>query len=336
MRSTTNTPRRVLSLVVLALLTTTCLLAQVFDPQPPDATPLFDPTQNVVFFGYGVVHPGAPALRAYTDGKQRGGAIDLFKDFPDVHYAVVNGFAAGPPSNSVLATVLGYGKNVVRHVLLFYGDRGQLLKIWDTDPYYTYALAVDADGDVYTLAIRTDLNDNKDADYPLLIRYQPDGRVAHKSLPKSIFRGSTAQAITSVGGTILPVLRIKGDRIFVFAPLTLEVVAGTKNGETWERHQLSGIRIQGATKSEIKRVDFAGNGDVLVEVRGAKEGRRITELQRVNPKTGERCTIKRQDGNNPDVFMGVLDDRYIEFANDRSGKKAFAVTVLPSDAQKQQ
>ena len=313
-----------------------CLYAQVFDPPPPDASPLFDSVRNVVFFGYGTLQAGGPALRAYTNGHQRGGDIDLFKDFPGLQYAVVNSFAAGPADTSMLAAVLGYGNKVVRHVLLSFGDRGQLLKIWDTDPYYTYALAIDADGDVYTLAVRTDVNDKNGPDYPVLIRYRPDGRVAQKSLPKSIFRGSTAQAITPAGGTILPVLRVKDDRVYVFAPLTREVVMGTKKGGAWERYQLSGIRVQRAnTKSEIRNVDFASNGDLVVEVRARTQTGPVTELQRINARTGEINTIKRLAGNGPGMFMGVFDDRYAEIIRDLSGKKVFTMTPFSTEGTNQ-
>ena len=156
-------------------------VAQVLNPTGLDE---WDSTNQVLFFGGG--SPDLP-IRGYTNARQRGADINIFKDFPGLQEFYGTSLTAGPEGTTLFATILNFGGHNIRRVVLTYDSSDQLLKTWDPAPQYAEVIAYSKDDDaIFVLGDRY-VPDGRDApDYPVLVEYSRDGRVLKNMIGEHI------------------------------------------------------------------------------------------------------------------------------------------------------
>src|SRR5208283_6795 len=174
-------------------------------------------------------------IRAYANGIQRGSDIEIYKDFPDVKQVIVDDISAGPNGSTVIAGVLQFGSGNNRDVILTYDSSGALGSTWDAKQYSNVALVADDNSSVFALGSPSD--DERNARYPLLTRYTPDGGVADQGLSSANFREGS-DAIDDNDLMTHPILMLWQDKLLVFAPTANEVLVCTLSGTIVTRSSL--------------------------------------------------------------------------------------------------
>jgi hypothetical protein len=187
-------------------------------------------------------------VRAYQDGAQRGSDIDVFKDFPGVEHFVIDDAAASVAGRTVLAVVLNFGNKSLRHVLLTYGSSGELLQIWDTEPYYVQAIAADQSGHVFAVENRLDDKGDNRSGYALFCEYDPNGQIVAQGLQSTVFL-SGSRAINPGSDPGNASLMLKDGRFFLYAPFDKEVIVFQKDGKIIKRARLQTL-LQKITKGD--------------------------------------------------------------------------------------
>ena len=147
----------------------------------------WDGTHKVLFFGAGIIPTKERPIHAYANGIQRGSDIEIFKDFPGIEQVIVDDISAGPNGSTVIAGVLQFGSGNNRDVILTYDSSGALRSTRDPKPCWNVAVVADDNSNVFALGSRSDENE-RNARYPLLTRYTPDGGVADQGLYSTNFQ----------------------------------------------------------------------------------------------------------------------------------------------------
>src|SRR5690349_5718112 len=186
--------------------------AQALDPT---GIPVWDSTNQVLFFGYGAGPRGL--VRGYVDARQRDADIDIIKDFPGLQEVIVDGLTAGPENTTLVAAILNYGGRNIRRAILTYDSAGRLLRTWDPAVQYAHAIAYSKEEDaIFVLGDRSDSDGQAAASYPLLIEYKRDGSVLKSMVPADTLldRDDPFQEGGEIGQ---PTLRVTKDRIYFYA-----------------------------------------------------------------------------------------------------------------------
>lgn len=247
-------------IVMCVLFATTIVAAQTLTSprreqgDRPDALRQFrwDGTRGVVIVGTDVVKSTFPPIRSYTHtGERRGAEINIFKDFPGLDHAVVEDAAAGPYETTVLAAVLNFGNNQLRHVILTYAGDGTLKSIVDTAPYFTQAIAVDDDGTIITIANRMD-GSKAASPYPLLLTYSPSGELLHQAFPSSELNGGDL-GVGPDGQSVARVALVDGQVRF-YAPVARQIVTCTRDGNVVQKIDLRPILAQAKVDDKMDRI----------------------------------------------------------------------------------
>ena len=232
----------------------------------------WDAAHGVLFLGKNLVlRRDGPQLRAYNeDGSQYGADIDLFKDFPEIQYAVVNDFAAGPVGTTVIAAELIYGPRHVRGAILTYDSAGALHSVFDPSPYSAEAITSDDGGNIYLLGERTDRGDG-DPPYPLLVKHEPSGRIVGQFLPSDNFKtGSDAIEDFGPGNELVYAsLAILNGEMYIYAPSEAQVVIYSMDGKIVRHASLRDValkiaRADKANRAHISEVGFLDASHIVL------------------------------------------------------------------------
>ena len=113
--------------------------------------------------------------------------IDILQDFPQSSQVIVSNVAVGTDGTIVVAcrSQTSNGGSL-KELILSYGPSLTLDKIWDVAPYEPAAVAVDEQGNVYSVGTRYD-EKTAGLSYPILVVYDSEGRVRKEMLPRSTF-----------------------------------------------------------------------------------------------------------------------------------------------------
>lgn len=232
----------------------------------------WDAAHEVLFLGVGVITRKGPGLiHSYENGVQRGSDIDILKDFPDIEYGVVENISASTAGTTVIAADLisiSPGGNpasnspegkIARHVILTYDSTGQLRTLWDLNPYYAVAITTDDLGNVYTIGDREDPGLGSTS-YPLLVVYDPSGKVISEGLPSNTFKngGIALNDADQFGAVSLSLINRK---LYIYAPTENEAVVCSADGAVLNRTPMGAIvqdiaRSSGMERASIRHMSF--------------------------------------------------------------------------------
>jgi len=212
----------------------------------------YDSAHQTIFFGVGISKKTSKPIRAFNvDGVERGAAISIFKDFPNLDHMVVDDLAAGPDGKTVIAAVLNFGSKRLKHVLLTYSFSGKLLQVWDTEPYYVQGITTDEAGNVFALGNRLDQDVNVNAPYPLLIEYSPTGQVLHEALSSALFINGP-RAIDGAQRLANPILTLHDDHLLIYAPKEAEFLVCSREGAIIRRFSVTRVLREIAAADQVK------------------------------------------------------------------------------------
>ena len=260
----------------------------------------WDGTHNVLFFGAGTIARKERPIRAYANGVQRGGDIEIFKDFADIKQVIVESISAGPNGSTVIAGVLQFRSGSNRGVILTYDSSGTLRAIWDIDPYDAVAVAADDNGNVFALGGRSE--DEPNPRYPLLTRYTPDGGIGDQGLSSVNFREGSG-AIDDNDEWAHPTLMLWQDKLLVFAPKANEVLVCTLSGAIITRTPLREVLLAIAkadkvAQASIHELMFVDETHVILNLiertTGELENENVRHVmdERLRPRRSYRLDLK--------------------------------------------
>jgi hypothetical protein len=163
-----------------------------------------------------------------TTGAKRN--IDILKDFPQSSQAIISNVAVGTDGTIVVVCRLqSSGGGSLKELILSYGPSLTLDKIWDVAPYEPAAVAVDEQGNVYSVGTRID-EQTAGQSYPILVVYDPEGHVKKEMLARSTFP-STEDPVRDSHQMGFVAIRVTDTRIFLYLPSAHDVLALDKDGK---------------------------------------------------------------------------------------------------------
>jgi hypothetical protein len=198
--------------------------------------------------------------------------INVLKDFPGAVKAVVVGVTPGADRSIAVACRVLYPQRArasgLKELILTYDPAGKLIKIWDVAPYEPRALSSDERGNVYSLGIRFDAH--PPADYPMLVEYTPDGKIAREMLAASSFPAGVdpTEWSTETGS---PSLKVFQDRVYLYAAGSGDAFVLDRSGNILSRYAVRrffrdlAARNHYAARSLIEAV-FDGEGNLCFDV----------------------------------------------------------------------
>jgi len=307
----------------------------------------WDGTHKVLFFGAGIIPTKERPIRAYANGIQRGSDIEIYKDFPDVKQVIVDDISAGPNGSTVIAGVLQFGSGNNRDVILTYDSSGALRSTWDANQYSTVAVVADDNSNVFALGSRSDENE-RNARYPLLIRYTPVGGVAAQGLYSTNFREGS-DAIDDNDLMAHPILMLWQDKLLVFAPTANEVLVCTLSGAIVTRRSLREVllaiaKTDNVAEASIHELMFADETHVILNLiertTEELENEKIRHLmdERLRPRRSYRLDLKTMHFEQISGLtggkriMGVVGDQLLLLSPSGKGFVLETSDIAPADS----
>jgi hypothetical protein len=268
-----------------------------------------------LFFGDGSETPGTH-IRGYVDTHQRGADINLFKDFPGLQGAGIDGLTAGPDGATIIAVTLNFGGHNVRSAILTYDSSGRLVQTWDPAPQYADAIAYSREDDaLFVLGTRDVPEDPDPPDYPLLVEYSRGGQVRKSMVPASTLLDGTDSF--HQGGEVGEVtLKVTKDRIYVYAPTDREALIFDRNGVVLAHRSVSGIVEKFAADAgfhlaQIHALDFTDDGNLVLELLLCSDKDCSLDVVRIDIKTGQVATVHKALNSGELWFVGVKGSQYL-------------------------
>jgi hypothetical protein len=300
----------------------------------PDAS-LFkwDLMHNVLIFYRDGRDLVTPSVRTYRNGTEAGLNAFVLREFPEAREIDVWNVAATPDGGVALLCVLQLGQRRVQHVLLTYDAWGMLRKVWDMHPYHHHQIAVDANSNVYAFGHRLDRGDEPaEPDYPLLVKYSPDGKVLRELLPRSRFPAGMDVVGTnsSTGEHQLLVVR---NSLVLYVAGTKELFWFDLSGELQQRLPLSSVLNQmaadtGSAWVEILCLAVKSNGEVLAQIRlwprdGSSESIRFAMVRIAADTSSWEGLSPTTRAPQPGWFLGLNREGKLLFLNARPNGELF-------------
>jgi hypothetical protein len=232
----------------------------------------WDAVQERMVFHRDITRSDVPAVRLFgKDGTDR--SIYPLKDFPEARAFRIWGLASAPQGDAVLAATVEYpAENVktipARNLLLTYDSTGALRKEWNVKPYHLHEIAIDDDGNIFAFGDRAG---PAGANYPLMVKYSPQGKVLREFLSSSLFKnGDEVTSAASDNGTTQ--LFMANHKLFLWLATTQEVFRFSLNGDLISRVSIStGLdKLRAETGSDLVRVLTIANtptDEVVAQVR---------------------------------------------------------------------
>jgi hypothetical protein len=227
----------------------------------------WDSVQNRLILYRDSINPGEPAVLLVNSS---GNITEIYplKDLTGAQGVTIWSVAGTPNGGVAMAAVARYGPPNVKHVplkslLLTYDEVGTLRKLWELYPYEPHYIVADSDGNIFGLGEK----DTNAKDYPLLVKYSPDGEVVGQFLSAKMFpQGDTVLNAGSATGE--SEMFIKKGILNIWVAPQKELLQLSLSGELRSRISLADVlqRLQKAVNSERFRVEQLGidAGDQIV------------------------------------------------------------------------
>ena len=214
--------------------------------------------------------PSSPAVRLVrADGSST--PFYPLRDLPGARAVVVWDVAQTPEGGVVLSAIAEYAERgtepmPLKSLLMTYDREARLSKFWDVFPYHHHHIAVDGSGNVFALGVK----ESKRNDYPLLIKYSPDGKVSGEFLPANLFPvGDDVVESGSPNGE--SEMFINGRELVIWLAPVQELVRLSLEGRLLSRSSWEGplqlLAMQsGSKRAKIEHASGLPNGDVVAQV----------------------------------------------------------------------
>jgi hypothetical protein len=192
--------------------------------------------------------------------------IDILKDFPQSLQAIVSNVAMGTDGTIVVVCRLQSSNGgSLKELILTYGPSLTLDKIWDVAPYEPAAVAIDDQGNVYSVGTRYDEKTGGQS-YPILVMYDSEGRVRKEMLPRSTFP-SEVDPVRDTHQMGFVTIRVTDTGIFLYLPSVHDVLALDKDGKILKQVDAYEIyqrlaREEGYTNFFVREDYFSSLGDL--------------------------------------------------------------------------
>jgi hypothetical protein len=128
-----------------------------------------------------------PLVNIYNlvSGEKR--SIDILKEFPNARYVYVTGLASGPDGSVLAVCEVGSdNRSYTGDRLLVYDHHSTLVMNLTSADYDVGGVAMDKHGDIYFVGTH-DGELSSDESYPLLVKYDTQGKIVLETLPRSLF-----------------------------------------------------------------------------------------------------------------------------------------------------
>ena len=198
------------------------------------------------------------ALEIYdtTTGAER--TINILKDFPQSSAVIIANVAVGADGRIVVVCRLQSSSGgLLKDLILSYGPSLTLDKVWDVAPYEPSAVAVDEQGNVYSVGTRYD-EKSAGQSYPILVMYGSEGRVRKEMLPRSTFP-SEIDPVRDIQQMGFVTIRVTDTRIFLYLPSVHDVLTLDKDGKILK--QVDAYEIYQRLAREKGYTDFFARDD---------------------------------------------------------------------------
>jgi hypothetical protein len=236
----------------------------------------WDGAHGVVFFGGGLLKPTSLPIRSYsTDGSLAGSDINIFNDFPGVSQANLADMAVADSEKRILSVILGYDSGQRKYAILTYDSAGSLVSIWDTAPYFAWAVAGGDKGNVFAFEEKTGEMDHAKP-YPMIAEYNSSGGLVRQFLYSSAFQnGSNAIDADYNQDSADPALMYRDGKLYIYAAGSNEVLICESDGRITRRTALNDVRQKlsaaASSKAEarqvgVTQVTFVDENHVLMTV----------------------------------------------------------------------
>jgi hypothetical protein len=245
--------------------------------QPPFSEPpnhfLFkwDVTQSVLGF-YRDVKTSIPAIETYSETGTPSPPISPLADFPKDEELYVWDIAATPEAGTAISAMFKErGTRKLWYRLLFYDGTGTLAKVWNMYPYEHDRIVVDSDGNVYAFGDRVDITSPKgNPDYPVLIKYSPDGKISKELLQRSDF--PLDKEFVHTGGDSDPFLYLAQDTLVLYVSGTGDLFSFDLDGKLQRRTNLYPVLSKitseiGASESEVMALVGSDRRGFIAQIR---------------------------------------------------------------------
>jgi hypothetical protein len=265
-----------LLLLVTILLCGLPSYAQSFrvDPMGPDGKggyfTTWDIVQQRLILYRDTTDATGPAALIFSNS---GAIVPVFPlhDLSNSRYVDVWNAAATPDGGIVLAAIVGYTtRNVqpgqLKSFLLTYSAEGKLVRVWNTDPYHHHLVAVDHEGSVFAMG-----DANLAEPYPLLIKYNKDGKILREFLPSNLFPEGHKALLASPSANGEPQMVVSGQELCLWLPVPQEVLHFSLDGHLINRtslaHTLAGLADErGSDRATVKSLTCPSNEEVVAQV----------------------------------------------------------------------
>ncbi len=283
----------------------------------------WDRVQNALIFFRDVDNAETPASRVYANGQLSQFTTFPLRDFPEAKQVTIWDAAAANDGGTVLSVVVDYGSNRTKLLILTYDSGGVLRKAWDVYPYHFHAIAVDRDGNVYGFGEQVNLRDKRD--YPLLIKYSPDGRVEMEGLKAHSFLSLKDEVTSNGPASGEHQMFITNGELTLYAAPARELFTFDSSLNLRKRVSISRLLDEVAAESGSGTAHIASlgrlpTGDFLAQLRLFPKNPDTviasTAMIQLSSDTSSWKRMKsRTRGDWPGVFLGINDAGKCAFLN---------------------
>lgn len=273
--------------------------------------------------------PSVPAVRLFAAD---GSSLPFYplRDFPEARRMTIWSVAATPSGGVALAVIAEYGPRDVKPVpvkslILTYDNLAKLRKVWEVKPYHHHQLAVDGVGNVFGLGNRGDVN----SDYPLLIKYSPEGKILNQTLSSSLFPGVGDNVILSGSPKGESEMFVDRQTLYVWIAPTQELFRFSLAGELIGRASLAEALRGAAEQTGYDRPQVlwlgARSGKLVVQMRfwpkDTTQPVKVGIITMNEAGAQAKLLAPLDDGPRPGYFLGLSRDEKLMFV-ELEGKTA--------------
>ena len=202
-----------------------------------------------------------PLVNIYNvvSGEKR--SIDILKEFPNARYVYVTSLASGPDGSVLAVCEVGSdNRSYTGDRLLVYDSHSTLVMNLTSAEYDVGGVAMDKRGDIYFVGTH-DGENSSDESYPLLVKYDSQGKIALETLPRSLFEDVEDPVGDGLGNRREGVTRVAVSEkaIHVYLAPAREMIVLNQAGEIQTRSNVASTLSEFAKTKGYK--DFYVDGD---------------------------------------------------------------------------
>jgi hypothetical protein len=220
----------------------------------------------------------------------------------------------------VVLGIVEFAPRQVEHVILTYDSEGKLRKHWNVAPYHHHSVAADAEGNVYAFGHLIHVKHTpSNPDYPLLVKYSPNGAVIWKTLSWHLISSSGEAVLAKESDTGSHGLLLVPDGVLVYAADATKLIYVSSSGQIRKVQDLAGVltslaKANAAERTEMLKFGLATDGSVIAQVRlypRTAKGNILFQLVQINEKGKTLWTPLGKAQSELDFrFLGVRSDTH--------------------------